>query len=130
MAGHQSRALIIVSKARGWDPTQIYDYSSKRYVGSIVDWDVQPEVFAPDLAKAPAPNLLGSDTDPPVSPGIDWQTPQPDGNTPRRTRASRPAIESADPPDPMDNRDWTGPRPDGNTPRRSGGDPYSGMGGM
>jgi hypothetical protein len=44
--GGLSKALIIVSKAKGWDPNRIWDSKTQSYVGeSIENFNQPPELF-------------------------------------------------------------------------------------
>lgn len=43
----QSRALVNISKVKGWDPTQIYDQNTGKYVGDFIG-DHDPQMWDRD----------------------------------------------------------------------------------
>ena len=42
---NQSRSLIMMAKAQGYDPTKIYDHATKGYVADVGAFDQQPTVL-------------------------------------------------------------------------------------
>ena len=90
---NQSRSLIIMSKAQGYDPTKIYDPVTKTYGESVEKFDQQPTVLGgfPNRLPGGPPNDAADDT-PRVALNtpIDWTGKDSDSMTvgPFRRRAA------------------------------------------
>jgi len=69
---NQSRSLIIMAKAQGYDPTKIYDPATKAYVADVGQFDQQPTVMGgfPNRLSGGPPNDADDDT-----PKVDNNTP-------------------------------------------------------
>jgi hypothetical protein len=97
--GAQSKALIIVSKAKGWDPTKIYDRATDTYSEDISNFDKSPEIYTNQAGTGQIPGgkpIGWPDTfGPPPIPSVgkdetDWSEPGQRDSVSRATRNSDP----------------------------------------
>jgi hypothetical protein len=81
MQGDQVKALIIVSKAKGWDPNRIWDAKTRSYGDSIENFNQPPLVLENQAGTGRLPQGT-PDTFPDAEeprykypPGEDWNVP-------------------------------------------------------
>lgn len=97
--GAQVKALIIVSKAKGWDPTKIYDRATDSYSEDISNFDKAPELYTNQAGTGQLPGgkpMAWPDTfGPPPTPSVgkdekDWAEPGQRDNVSRATKNADP----------------------------------------